>query len=375
MARFASDIRKFGLLLRLVKWTMPVLGLVPISIMLRLMFFSKDFGEKMVYPLVALFLGTGNQTANVPSAIVERMFDDPDMKLWDYDPGSLLPNLPTMVTFDNLGSFYRDWEQDLTSKGVDIRLGVEVLGVRSREKNRVVLDIRENNDGEVRTEAFDNMVMCVQADDAKRILGKSATWREKFVLGGAAFYDDVTVTHTDRDYFQSQYETKFDPELCGEPKSKAQEDQIAFSKSELPDSHGFRPMYFTKSYKDDPRLIEMSFDCSNYQHQLVDATIGPGRDRLEHIYQTIFLDKRRDHLWTIKQIDESKIIERRWWHQLGHRWQHYLRVVPLMMFLNGRKNTYFAGSWTLVVRRFEGIHITSELTLKVSARTCMNWHV
>ena len=53
-----------------------MLGLVPISVMLRLMFFSKDFGDKMVYPLIALFLGTGNQTAHVPSAIVERLFDD-----------------------------------------------------------------------------------------------------------------------------------------------------------------------------------------------------------------------------------------------------------------------------------------------------------
>ena len=35
---------------------MPILGLVPISIMLRIFFFSKDFGDKMVYPLIALFL-------------------------------------------------------------------------------------------------------------------------------------------------------------------------------------------------------------------------------------------------------------------------------------------------------------------------------
>jgi hypothetical protein len=27
--------------------------------MLRMFFFSKDFGDKMVFPLIALFLGTG----------------------------------------------------------------------------------------------------------------------------------------------------------------------------------------------------------------------------------------------------------------------------------------------------------------------------
>ena len=54
-----ADIKKFGRVLKLIKWTMPVLGLVPIRIMLRMFFFSKDFGDKMVLPLIALFLGTG----------------------------------------------------------------------------------------------------------------------------------------------------------------------------------------------------------------------------------------------------------------------------------------------------------------------------
>ena len=57
--QFSGDIRKFGKVLKLIKWTMPVLGIIPIRIMLRMFFFSKDFGDKMVFPLIALFLGTG----------------------------------------------------------------------------------------------------------------------------------------------------------------------------------------------------------------------------------------------------------------------------------------------------------------------------
>lgn len=57
--RFSGDIKKFGKVLKLIKWTMPILGLVPIRIMLRMFFFNKEFGEKMVFPLIALFLGTG----------------------------------------------------------------------------------------------------------------------------------------------------------------------------------------------------------------------------------------------------------------------------------------------------------------------------
>ena len=57
--QYSADIRKFGKVLKIIKWTMPVLGLVPIKVMLRMFFFSKDFGDKMVFPLIALFLGTG----------------------------------------------------------------------------------------------------------------------------------------------------------------------------------------------------------------------------------------------------------------------------------------------------------------------------
>ncbi|KAF4582906.1 FAD dependent oxidoreductase [Ophiocordyceps camponoti-floridani] len=347
--RYAADVKKFGFFLKLIKWTMPVLGLVPISIMLRLLLFSKGFGDKMVYPLIALFLGTGNQTPNVPSAIVERLFDDPNMKLWDYDPVTLLPNLPTMFTFDHLHAFYGAWKTDLEGKGVTFRNGTEVHEVLSRTKHGVKLRVGDVASGSSTEETFDDVVFCVLADDALRILGRQATWREKLVLGGAAFYDDITVTHTDRAYFEKQYETTFKPELCAEPTSDFQKKQIAFAKGEGGSgSGGFRPMYYTFSYQQDPRLIEMSFNCSNYQHQLKKANEDAFGSRFEPVYQTIFLNKTLEHLWTIDDIDKSKVIKKNWWHQLGHRWQHYLRVVPGMMFINGRNRTSFAGSWTLV---------------------------
>jgi hypothetical protein len=334
---------------------MPLLGLVPISIMLRVFLFSRSFADKMVYPLIALFLGTGNQTASVPSAIVERLFQDPWMKLWDYDPHTLLPNLPTMVTFDHLHEFYRTWRVDLESKGVTIRTGTEVQEVLSRsDKDGVRLLVRGADDEQQgKEEAYDDMVLCTLADESLRILGRTATWRERFVLGGAAFYDDLTVTHSDADYFNRHYETHFKQDLCAEPRSDTQREQIAFAKGQTESSDGgFHPMYYTYTYQSDPRLIEMSFNCSKYQHQLKSANAasedsnGP---KFEPVYQTIFLNKKQKHLWTIDDIDEAKVIKRNWWHQLGHRWQHYLRVVPWMMFLHGKKSTYFAGSWTLIV--------------------------
>ena len=366
MEQFSSDIKKFGKVLKIIKWTMPILGLIPIRIMLRMFFFSKDFGDKMVLPLIALFLGTGNQTANVSCAILERLFDDPNMKLWDYDPDTLLPNLPTMVTFPKLHDFYQDWRRDLESKGVDIRLGTDVTQILQRNKNGIVLTTRpfdaEANDRKGRhtgptskRETYDELIMCVLADDALRILGETATLRERFVLGGAKFFDDITITHSDSNYFQKHYETTFSPSLCASPKTQMQKDQIAFSKGVQrgPDDEpaGFRPMYYTKTYPQDPQKIEMSFDCTNYQHQFRmdhDTEVAP-IDYENHVFQSIFLDKTNREMWTIDEIDESKIIERKWWHQLGHRWQHYARVVPGMMFINGKQHTLFGGSWTLVV--------------------------
>ncbi len=68
--RFASDIRKFGRVLNTVKLFEVVLALLPIYALLRLFRLSKDFGERMVYPLAALFFGTGNQTPYVASVIL-----------------------------------------------------------------------------------------------------------------------------------------------------------------------------------------------------------------------------------------------------------------------------------------------------------------
>ncbi|PBP23866.1 flavin-containing amine oxidasedehydrogenase [Diplocarpon rosae] len=322
---YSTDIKKFGRVLKLIKWTMPILGLVPIRIMLRIFLFSKDFGDKMVYPLIALFLGTGNQTANVSCAILERLFNDPNMKLWDYDSETLLPNLPTMVTFPNLNNFYEDWKKDLESKGVEIRLRTEVAEIVQRNENGVILTTRplagnidtEQTTAPSGTESFDELVMCVLADDALRLLGSTISRKEKFVLGGASFYDDITITHSDSDYFKKHYETEFDPKLCASPKSKTQENMIAFAKGENDgpegEPKGFKPMYYTKSYKEDPKKIEMSFDCSNYQHQF---RSGEETSRAPaHVFQSIFLDKRHDELWTIGEIDEGKIIEKKWWHQ------------------------------------------------------------
>lgn len=348
--KFQRDIKRFGTLLRVVKLLEIVFAFVPIWATLRVFGLSKEFGDTMVFPLMALFLGTGNQTAYVSSAILGRLFTDPNMRLWEYSPDTLLPNLPKMFTFPHLSEFYKAWAKSLEQKGVDIKTSHELLEIVERPSRgpvrvrfrRVAEDGGEP--GPVMEEVYDELVMAVLADDAKRLLGKAATSTEKRVLGGAKFFDDITATHTDSTYFNKHYETSFTEQLAAKPQGEDQQKQLAFARGE----GNFAPMYYTLSYKEDGTKIEMSFDCTNYQPQFVDAR----KDKeIPHVYQTIFLDKTHADLWTKDEIAKDKIVAEKKWHQLGHNWTHYAGVVPWLSFINSpRKGTHtqFIGSWTLV---------------------------
>lgn len=366
--KHSKEIKKLGRVLKCIKYLMPVLGIMPVKVILRLFRFSDDFNNKMVLPLLALFLGTGNQTPNVSCVLLERLFDDPQMKLWEYDPDTLLPNLPEMFTFPNLGDFYQDWTADLRSKGVDIRLNTSVA-ILKRNNDGVVLQF-QSNDGSPQQpssssppETFDEMVLCCPADEAKKMLDRHATWREQYILGGVKFFNDITITHSDSDYFQKIFEAQYNPDLCAQATSQERKDQISFAEQKpvcrKDGWEGFSPMYFIHTYKTDPDKIEMGFDCTNYQHQFREG-VGEGKAPLpldKHVFQTIFLNDQQKHLWTWNDIDTSKIIGRKWWHQFGHRWQHYLLVVPGMMFINGQNRTLYAGSWTMVASQLHQVRL------------------
>lgn len=159
------------------------------------------------------------------------------------------------------------------------------------------------------------------------------------MLGSAKFSDDITVTHNDSNYMRKHYENFYSNELAVNSLSGV--DQA--SRCEAGKS-SFKPMYYIKEYPQDRSKLEMCFDCTNYQAQFPESV-----DFDDHVFQTIFLNKDRDSkLWSIDEIDESKIIRKDWWHQLCHSFTHYLFVVPWMMFLQGKKHTRFAASWTLV---------------------------
>ena len=72
---------------------------------------------------LALFLGTGNATPDLPSVMMERLYTSPTYGMWyPIDNKSLSSNLPPMVVFPESTKFYRKWQQDLENRGVTVSL-------------------------------------------------------------------------------------------------------------------------------------------------------------------------------------------------------------------------------------------------------------
>jgi len=168
-------------------------------------------------------------------------------------------------------------------------------------------------DAQETEEQYDELVLCVLADTAKHILGTSASFPEKRILGNCKFANDITITHFDGDYIKKHYTVAYDAE------------QAVTNLSGVDQSHrckeaqqSFKPMYLVKTHAADRTKLDLCFDCSNYQ-----AQFPPDLPFERHIFQTIFLNKERDgHLWTDDEIDPAKIIRKDWWHQLCHSWTH-----------------------------------------------------
>ncbi|EIW68152.1 hypothetical protein TREMEDRAFT_33043 [Tremella mesenterica DSM 1558] len=351
VASHAKDIARFESAVKWFRRLEVIWAVVPIKISLKLWGLSEQFINYMIYPSLALFLGTGNATPDLPTIMLERLYTSPTYGMWyPIDNKSLSSNLPPMVVFPETSAFYSKWQKTLEDRGVRVKLNTELTTVLTRKPTVQVLlrprrqqkDFHNPNDADedlvpVREE-FDEIVLCVLSDTAKRVLGKQATWFERWVLGNARWSDDITVTHTDSEYIRKHYTVEFDESQAVEQLGGRDESsRIRKGRNE------FQPMYMIAQEKD-PRKLEMCFDCSAFQYQL-----DKHRPFEDHVFQTIFLDKNNAHLWTKEEISKDKIIREDWWHQLCHSWTHYVSVVPFIGFLNRNKShTTYAGSWTLV---------------------------
>ncbi|SMR61026.1 unnamed protein product [Zymoseptoria tritici ST99CH_3D1] len=361
LKKHAKEVQRFFKMLKIVRMFEIFFALMPIKVLVKLFRFSEEFANVVALPMIALFLGTGNYTPEVPTMVLERLCTSPTYGMWyPPDKNSIASNLPPMIVFPNLSEFYQTWKDNLIKKGVNIRLSTEVTQVVKRDSTGVVVKVitrTKAQDGhnpnsawtgatphadasaQETTEEYDEIVLCVLTDTAKRLLKPTITSLESRILGSAKFANDITVTHQDTAYMKKYYENFYDPSLAvDEINSQDMSDRTSWAKE------NFKAMYLIRMYQQDLTKLEMCFDCTNYQSQF-----PPEVPFENHVFQTIFLNNDRDsHLWTRDEIDKSKIIREDWWHQLCHSWTHYLFVVPWMWLLQGKRHTRYAASWTLV---------------------------
>jgi hypothetical protein len=138
---------------------------VPLKLLMKIFGFSKDFANMVALPMVALFLGTGNYTDEVPAIMLERLCTSPTYGMW-YPPDktSIASNLPPMVVFPNLSEFYAKWKGNL-EKRVDVRLSTEVTRVVSR-RHGVKVELASTDESQAKPEVFseeyDEIVLYVQ---------------------------------------------------------------------------------------------------------------------------------------------------------------------------------------------------------------------
>lgn len=171
-------------MLSVVRWFEVIFALIPIKIVMKLFRFSEFFANTVALPMVALFLGTGNYTPEVPSMIMERLSTSPTYGMW-YPPDklSIASNLPPMVVFPNFSNFYDDWRKSLEKKGVQVRLSTELTQVVKRDNTGVTVktikrtavkdthnpssawvpgeDSNADADAQETQEDYDEIVLCV----------------------------------------------------------------------------------------------------------------------------------------------------------------------------------------------------------------------
>ena len=304
MNRLKPEMVRFARLMRFVQWCSIPFMLIKISTLLKLLRYDQEFIDYMVLALTALFFGTGNQTRNVPAAVVARVFCDPDFRIFELDETLFVGKSSDFFAFKPLRQIYKAMQSKMEATGrVEFQLGTAVQRVE-RSDAGIKIDGKD----------FDHVIFACSAENAKKVLGAGASWMERVVLGNVNYYDDVTVTHTDFKYMKSHFDS-----------SKDRDD-----------------VYFIRTYKHDHSLSEMGFNLSNYQPN--------AREAKEPIYQTIFLDeKNAGKYWTRDKIDPSKIMLTRWWRQFAHSVSHFLLVVPWTRWLQRPcARTLFAGSWLMV---------------------------
>ena len=140
LQRHEKEARRFARMIRFSRALEVFTALLPIKVMMKLWRFSYEFANTVALPMVALFLGTGNYSPEVPMIMLERLVTSPTYGMWyPGDDLSVVTNQPPMVVNPKFSDFYNDWRNDLVKRGVNVRLSTEVTRIVRRDKKGVAV--------------------------------------------------------------------------------------------------------------------------------------------------------------------------------------------------------------------------------------------
>jgi predicted NAD/FAD-binding protein len=306
--KLEKEIRRFGRVLSWVKWLELLFVFIPIDLVLKVLGFSADFRNYLLYPLCALFFGTGIQTPRVSTAVIARVFLDEDGKLFDYDPQRFLSQQPQVFAFPKLSAVYDSAAKKLVERGVKIcysRVAKSVIRTNTSNNNNNKEEEKKQGvwviDDRGERAFFDDVILCCDAEVALSLLVEPR-WLERFALRNVEYYYDTVITHEDVDYITHHYDTKADRQQ----------------------------QYFVRVLPQDAQKVEMSFHLNHYQPQL--KTVG------RPLFQTIF---------PAGNIRSDKILYTRVTKHNAHTWKHFCFTVLFWRWLQGYRHTWFAGGYCL----------------------------
>ncbi|PNH12817.1 hypothetical protein TSOC_000181 [Tetrabaena socialis] len=340
-SRLQPEIARFGRVLRWISRLEPIFVFVPIDRVLRWLRFSDDFRYQMVFPLVALFFGTGNQTPHVSAAVISRVFLDPHLRLFDYCPQRLLNSVPEMFAFPVLEEV---WATIARKSDFKLCCSRPLARLRRLPGGGVMA-----TDTAGVTASFDEVVYGCDAETVLRTM-ENPTWLERRLLRNVRYYTDFCLTHEDAAYMAEMYDMRpgtKQQQQQQQPQGQRQE-QWAEQRQEQQgrqqqqeEQRCGKDNYFVRTYGGADRdKIEMSFNLSTYQPHLQEADLD--------IYQTYYLDAQNRHLWSDSKVDPSKVLASRWMRQFAHTWTHFAFWVPWVRFIQGTRHTWYCGSYTMV---------------------------
>lgn len=143
--------------------------------------------------------------------------------------------------------------------------GTNPVEIRHRACNGVANTQLVHQPSEIQEKSFfDEVIVCVDADNALKLFQTNSWHWERKVLGNVKYLWDISVTHSDLEYMRKHYRVEYAEHLASEKRRGDEEfeKQKEFARKE------FKPLYFIRSYEEDKEKVEMSFDLTNYQPQV-----------------------------------------------------------------------------------------------------------